>query len=296
MLNCAPMRLTMALVAAGLGLLSLDRPVKAGDGWPFHHRQRVWIVNQPTTTPSTALTTTPVRLTTAPQLQLGTVTTGQTIMYLPATTTSLAVTPGLTTSFGSLGLSRVRLPGTSNQVALAVAPQTSSNVVSLSVGTGGATDTDSQVVALGLALGGGNKSLSDFLSFIEGQAGNLVNQAGSNANQQSIVDTLFNMATSYLSGNGFGIVIDDVVAPIIKRLINKAVQKVQPPTPPTPSNVVVPQGGSGGTFTISGTITLTPTGQVTPNTTPGGTQPGGTQTPTGPTSLTPGGGTIAPSP
>lgn len=298
MRKCAPLKLTMILIAAGVIVPSLNRSAEAGDWFGWHHGQTAWVVNQPTTTQSImmvpaatmmvpAATTTQLMLAPMTQLQLGTVTAGQTL-FVPSTNASLTLTPGLTTSIGSWNTSNVSLQGTTNRVALTLSPQTSSNVVGLSVGANGATDTDSQVVALGLALGGGNKSLADFTKFLEGQAADLFKQAGSSATQQAIVDKLFDIAKGYLSGNGFGIVIDDLVGPIIKRLIAKVVSRVQPSQPSNPANPVIPQGGA--TFDISGRITLTPTqaGPVTPPIQP----PASTL----PTSLTPSGGQVAPSP
>src|SRR5271157_5692748 len=128
MRKCAPLKLTMILIAAGVIVPSLNRSAEAGDWFGWHHGQTAWVVNQPTTT--------------------------QSIMMVPSANASLTLTPGLTTSIGSWNTSNVSLQGTTNRVALTLSPQTSSNVVGLSVGANGATDTDSQVVALGLALGG----------------------------------------------------------------------------------------------------------------------------------------------
>ncbi len=299
MRKCAPLKLTMILIAAGVIVPSLNQSAEASDWFGWHHGQTVWVVNQPTTTQSImmvpAYTTTQLRLAPMTQFQLGTVTAGQTLQLVPSANASLTLTPGLTTSIGSLGTSNLTLQGTTNQVGLTLSPQTFSNVVGLSVGANGATDTNSQVVALGLALGGGNKSFGDFMKFLEAQAAALFKQAGSSATQQAIIDKLFDIAKAYLSGNGFGIVIDDlVVGPIIKSLIGQVVARVQPsqpsqPSQPTnPSNPVIPQGGA--TFNISGSITLTPTqaGQVTPP-----VQPPASTLPTG---LTPSGGLVAPSP
>ena len=182
------------------------------------------------------------------------------------------------------------LQGTNSQVVLTLPRQTYNNTVGVSVGAYGGTDVESQVVALGLALGGGNKTLGDFTKFLEDQAASLFQQAGSNASQQAIADRLFDIATGFLSGNGFGILIDNNVAPIIKRIIGRVVQRVQPAQPANPNPSPIPLGGAS--FEISGRITLTPTqGQQTP-----ATQPGSPTTGTLPANLTPDGGQVAPSP
>jgi len=298
-MKCALKRLTIVLVIAEVIVLSVNQSAEAGDWFHWHHGHHVSYVSQPATTQSIMLvptaTTTQLRLTPATQLQLGTLTTGQSLQMVPTTGATLTLTPGLTSSIGSLTTSNVTLQGSpNNTIALTLTPQASNNAVGVSVAANGGTDTESQVVALGLALGGGNKSLGDFTKFLEDQAAGLFRQAGSNPSQQAIIDKLFDIATGFLSGNGFGIQIDAIIAPIIKRLIAKVVQRVQPSQPSNPVGPVVPQGGA--TFEISGRITLTPSqGQGTGPQGGGGNGNGNGGGGTA-TSLTPGGGQIAPSP
>jgi hypothetical protein len=292
---------------------SLSQSVEAG-GWIYwHHGKSVWQVTQPTTTQSIMLVptaaTTQLSYTPVTQLHVGTLTTGQSLQLstgqslqqgtgqslqlVPTTNAPLTLTQGLTASTGTLTTANMTLQGTNSPVVLTLCRQGSNNVVGVSAAPNGGTDVDSQVVALGLALGGGNKSLGDFTKFLEDQAVNLFQQAGSNASQQAIADRLFDIAMGFLSGNGFGILIDNAVAPIIKRMIGKVVQRVQPSQPSQPANPygpVIPVGGAS--FEISGRITLTPTqGQQVPS-----TQPSRPQSGTMPVSLTPDGGQVAPSP
>jgi len=303
------MRLTTVLGTLGLVVPSLSQPVEAGDWFHWHHGKSVRQATQPTTTQSITLVptaTTQLRYTPVTQLQVGAVTTGQSLQLgtgqslqlgtgqslqlVPTTNAPLSLTPGLPASTHSLTNTNLMVQGTNSPVALTLSRPTCNNVVGVSAAPYGGNDVESQVVALGLALGGGNKTLDDFTKFLEDQAANLFQQAGNNASQQAIADRLFDIAMGFLSGNGFGILIDNNVAPIIKRIIGKVVQRVQPAQPANPNPSPIPVGGAS--FEISGRITLTPTqGQQTP-----ATRPSGPTTGTLPANLTPDGGQVAPSP
>jgi len=278
MTKCAPMKLTMILIAAGLVFPSLNRSAEAGDWFGWHHGQTVWLVNQPTTTQS--IVTVPATTTT--QFRQA---------FVPSTNASLTLTPGLTTSVGSSNTFFVVQQGTTSPVGVTLAPQMSGNVSGVSVGPGGVTDNDYQVLASG--FGGSFLKAQGFEKFLKDQLENLINQKGNVLNQQELTTLLLDAAKGFLSSNGFGFLINDAVEPIIKRLIGKVIQDRQGSQPalpngnkPAPNGSVIPSGGA--TFDITGRITLTPTqaGQLKPPLPPGPL----------PTSLTPSGGQVAPSP
>ena len=295
MRKCAPLKLTMILIAAVVIAPSLNRSAEAGDWFGWHHGQTLWVVNQPTTTQSIvtvpATTMTQLRLAPVTQLPLGTVTAGQTLQFVPSTNAPLTLTPGLTTSVGSSNTFFVVQQGTTSPVGVTLAPQISGNVSGVSVGPGGVTDNDYQVLASG--FGGSFLKAQGFEKFLKDQLENLINQKGNVLNQQELTTLLLDAAKGFLSSNGFGFLINDAVEPIIKRLIGKVIQDRQGSQPalpngnkPAPNGSVIPSGGA--TFDITGRITLTPTqaGHIKPPPPPGPL----------PTSLTPSGGQVAPSP
>jgi hypothetical protein len=239
------------------------------------------LMQQPSSTqavalvPATAMTP---QLRTVPftQLQAGTMPGLQLVSGNTAFTT-----PGLTVSAGTPTTYYVVPQGGGVSAGLQVAPQVGAGAQGLTAGTGGVTDYDYQVLTAG--LGGSFLKFQGFQKFLGDQLNNLLNQ-NSGLTKDLLIPILLDAAKGYLTSQGFGFLLDPNVEAIIKRLIGKVIDdrmgsqgsngnqnngKQTTPSGPTPS---VPTGGF--TFTVSGTIVLTPAGSgSTPPTKPNGSSP-----------------------
>jgi hypothetical protein len=140
--------------------------------------------------------------------------------------------------------------------------------------------------------------LNGFLQSLRTKLEGLVGAVGKNLSRKDVTDLLMIAAKDALAGSGYGFLVDPVVEMFLKPVIDKLVGDRLPAYPdpnahtpgqPTPS---VPSGGMS--FTVSGTLFLTPAtgggkgqnggsnGQVTPGTPPLGDlrrDPGGSAAP-----------------
>jgi len=135
--------------------------------------------------------------------------------------------------------------------------QSPGNLVAAGTGSG-LTDYDLSVLATGF----GNKlskidALRDHLKL------NLTDLLGRGFSADRITTLLVDAAKAYLTSQGFGFLINDAIEPILRKLVGQVIRD-QPGTPTEPEEPTLPTGKIGTqTFTISGTVTLTPTGTKT---------------------------------
>ena len=164
-------------------------------------------------------------------------------------------------------------------------------VQSVSAGSGDPTDYEYQVLTAG--LGGSLIKFKNFEDVLRNKARDLLaNRSG--LSQSELTTLLVDFAKTTLNATGFGFLIDPAIETIIKKLADKIFRENQSggqgqQGTVTPPNPVIPATGSRFDFTVTGRLTLSPVSGGEP---PSGPTPNGGRPP----DLTPGGGSVAPSP
>ncbi len=192
--------------------------------------------------------------------------TGQTLQLTPSNVTGQTLQLAPNTLTLSPQTTYYVVGGTTAASTLKLSPQT--NSAQPQTPSTGASDTDTayQVLTLGFAgrmtmVQKFEQALKDKLSKLGGPNGPL--------NEQDLAHILLGTGKDFLRSNSFGIVIDDVLEPFLKKIVGKVIQDGQPAQPdkatdddssplsPVPSGQKGTPAGSQ-TFDISGRIILTP--------------------------------------
>lgn len=175
--------------------------------------------------------------------------------------------------------------GTNTGATLSLAPL-SNGALTLSL-SGGSPTADQGLQVLTLGFKNDSSKVNGFLQNLNTKLEALIGTVGKNLSKEDLTDLLMAAAKKALPGSGFGFLVDPVVEMFLKPVIDKLVGDrlpagTNPSTPATgqPANGI-PSGGMS--FTVTGTITLTPASGGT--TTPGGVPPGTTSTPSTPGDL-----------
>src|SRR5271157_401180 len=195
------------------------------------------------------------------------VSAGQVVQFTPVSA-SMFVPSGV----GSSGVVFVQGSTTQAQSGFVPVGQSAGTSSFGGVGAGGGTpDYDLSVLAVGF----GNRpskvnALSDHLK------GLLPGLLGKGLSGDQNTTLLMDAAKSFMTNQGFGFVINDAIEPILKRLIAQLLQQSPAPAPsnnknnaPVPPNTPSPSVG-GQSFTVTGTIVLTPATGTTQPATPNG--------------------------
>ncbi len=261
--------------------------------------QFLWPFNQGTVYRSRTVTHYPGQV-----LSLGTGNTMTTngLSVSPYGGQTLAVSPGFTGQTLSLSSSPLALgyqptyqltTGTSSPLTLSVSPQATLGVgansgltlnVSSPVNGSGVVSLDGATTTLeqgnryiSLALGGDQTKVNGFLQNLRKQAKALVSGMGSDFTKQDLSNSLLAAAKAGLGSTGWGLLAEPLVSIFLKPVIDNIVGDVWPsgsgapatdPVKSTPSapqtGAVVPPGGIS--FTVTGTIVLTPAAGTTQQT------------------------------
>ena len=146
--------------------------------------------------------------------------------------------------------------------------------------SGGFPTADHGLQVLSLGFGNDQTKVNAFLQTLKNKLEGLVGAVGKNLDKQDVEDLLLATAKAALAGSGFGFVVDPVLEIFLKPVIDKLIGDRLPdgtgttgtgttgtgtpgpgnagtttPAPRTPPPAV-PSGGMS--FTVSGTIILTP--------------------------------------
>ena len=210
--------------------------------------------------------------TTANTLTFGPATTftGQSLQLAPTAFTgqSLQLAPNTLTSGPQTTLQLVG--GASTGSSLTLSGQ-NSGAQTLTLNSG-ANDLDTAYQVLTLGFGNNAAKVIDLEEALNGKLETLSLGAGGGLNEIDLRSILLETARGFLRTNGFGILIDGAVEPILGRIIDKVIGNRrarrnggrQPnnqggatrPAQPTTPTIEIPAGGRS--FNISGRIILTP--------------------------------------
>ena len=186
--------------------------------------------------------------------------------------------------------------GTNSGATLSLVPQQVNGAKTVSL-SGGFPTADHGLQVLSLGFGNDQTKVNAFLQTLKNKLEGLVGAVGKNLDKQDVEDLLLATAKAALAGSGFGFVVDPVLEIFLKPVIDKLIGDRLPdgtgttgtgttgtgtlgpgnagtttPTPRTPPPAV-PSGGMS--FTVSGTIILTPASGGAQN----ATRPSGIATP-----------------
>jgi hypothetical protein len=152
--------------------------------------------------------------------------------------------------------------------------------------SGGPPTAEHAMAVLSAGLGNDQARVNGALDGLRKKLGDVFGKFSKNVDKQTLENLLLDAAKSALAPTGFGLLgdplIDIFLKPLINRLIGLPDGSTPAGTPPSGTPLpppVTPAPGGAMSFTVSGTIVLTPAGGVVPPP-PGRTQNGtGTATP-----------------